>query len=335
MTPEPILLVGGSGMVGRWAAKFLREAHADVKILMGGRDLAKAQEVAADIGNAEGVEVDMGAPELGLGDRSVSAVALFFADPSLATLRYAQARGLPHIGISSALHAIGPEVAAFVHKPTSSAIVLGTEWLVGAATVPALNIAKDFGRIDEIYIGALIDEQDTGGPEQSLDYDRAMASRPSVLTRRDGGYFWRAGDDVQGSFRSADGTEMQANGMSLVDVVALATETGASNVHLDLAVGVSSTRRRGEAMSTEIIIEMAGEDHAAKPLRTRHAVVYPGGQLPLTGFGVAMLIERLTGLDGKPKTSPGLYFPYQLLDHAAYLTRLEKTGGQILDLGAQ
>lgn len=334
MTAEPILLVGGSGMVGRWAARFLREAHADVKILIGGRDLARAEAVAAEIGNAEGVEIDMANADLGLGDRLVSAVALFFADPSLAALSYAQTRGLPHIGISSALHAIGPEVAAFVHKPNASAIVLGTEWLVGAATVPALNIAKGYGRVDTIYIGALIDEQDTGGPEQSLDYERATAARPPVLTRREGGYFWRAGDDVQGGFRSADGTEVQAYGMSLVDIVALATETGASNVHLDLAVGLSSTRRRGEGISTEIIIELAGEDHAGTPLRTRHAVVYPGGQLTLTGLGVAMLIERLIGLDAKPKTSPGLYFPYQLLEQDAYLARLEKTGGQILDLGS-
>ena len=67
-------------------------------------------------------------------------------------------------------------------------------------------------------------------------------------------------------------------------------------------------------MSTEIIIELAGEDHAGRPLRTRHAVVHPEGQMPLTGLGVAMVLERLVGLDGKPPTPAGLYFPYQLLD---------------------
>lgn len=54
--------------------------------------------------------------------------------------------------------------------------------------------------------------------------------------------------------------------------------------------------------------------------------------MPLTGLGVALILERLIGLDGKPATPPGLYFPYQLLDPATYLARLEQAGGKILEL---
>ena len=327
----PILLVGGSGMVGQLTARYLRAAHPDVPILISGRDLTKASQVAAEIGNAEAVTIDLAADDLGLGDRPVSAVALFFTDATLSVMRFAQARGVPHIGISTALHAIGPEVASFIHKPNANAVVLGTEWLVGAATVPALQLAKDFGRIDTIKIGALIDEQDTGGPEQGLDHDRAMASRPPALSRRDGQYIWQAGEEAGGNFQSADGTELEGFALSLVDVVGLGNETGALNVELNLAVGISSTRRRGEPLSTEIIIEMGGQDPAGKPLRTRHAVVYPG-QLLLTALGVAMLVERLIGLDGGPAISPGLYFPYQVLDHDTYLARFKQEGGQILKL---
>jgi hypothetical protein len=45
-----------------------------------------------------------------------------------------------------------------------------------------------------------------------------------------------------------------------------------------------------------------------------------------------MLLERLIGLDGNRPTPPGLYFPYQLLDPAAYLHRLKRTGGSIVKL---
>jgi hypothetical protein len=122
---------------------------------------------------------------------------------------------------------------------------------------------------------------------------------------------------------------MEASGFSSIDVVGLAAATGAPNVQFNLASGVSSTRRQGRPKSTEIIIELAGDDLQGQPLRTRHAVVHPAGAALLTGLSVAMLLERLLGLDGQPPTPPGLYFPYQLLDACAFLKRLEQEGGQL------
>jgi len=52
----------------------------------------------------------------------------------------------------------------------------------------------------------------------------------------------------------------------------------------------------------------------------------------LTGIGVAMILERLIGLDGEPPTPPGLYFPHQVLDSTAYFARLTQIGGTISKL---
>ena len=227
---------------------------------------------------------------------------------------------------------MGPEVAAYMHRPHAAAVVLGVEWLVGAVTVPTLEFAREFGRVDDIAIGALLDEQDTGGPATASAL-QSMAVTPSeALTRRDGAFFWRSGNGVKAKFRAVDGTEMEAVGNSPYDVVGLAAATGAPNVQFNFALGVSSTRRRGEPMSTEIVIELAGEDRAGKPLRTRHAVVHPEGQMPVTGLGVAMVLERLMGLDGNPPTPAGLYFPYQLLEPTTYFACLKQIGGAVLTL---
>ncbi len=334
MSSAPILLMGGSGAIGRQTARSLRAAHPDVPLLIGGRDLAKSEEAAAEIGGAEGVVLDPAAADLGLGERPVSAVGVFYMDHGIAGLRFAQARGVPHISISSGVYEIAPEVATYMHKPDAAPVVLGYEWLVGAATVPTLEFAKAFGRVHDIVIGALVDEQDTGGPAVAADFERLTKMMPAALTRRGGSYVWRDGDDAKAGFRAVDGTEMEASGFSSIDVVGLAAATGAPNVQFNIATGVSSTRRRGEPLSTEIIIELAGEGHAGEPLRTRHVVVHPGGSAPLTGLGVAMVLERLIGLDGDPPTSPGVYFPYQLLGSAAYLARLGQTGGEVLMLEA-
>lgn len=329
-----LLLIGGSGTVGRWAARFLRAAHPEMPLLIGGRDLAKANEAADEVGGAEGVVVDLAAGDLGLGERPVSAVAVLFTDERVAGLRFAQARGVPHLSISPGIIEIAPEVAAYIHRPEASAVVLGTEWLVGATTIPTLEFAKAFGRVDDITIGALLDEQDAFGPAANADLERQTKTMPAALARRDGAYVWRTGDDAKATFRAVDGTEMEASALSPYDVVGLANATGAPNVQFNLAVGVSSSRRRGGPLSAEIVIELAGEDREGRPLRTRHAVVHPEGQMPPTGLGVAMVLERLTGLDGKPAVPAGLYFPYQLLEPAAYLARLKESGGVILELDA-
>lgn len=332
MSLNPILLIGGSGAIGRQTARFLRAAHPNAPLLIGGRDLAKAEAAATEIGGARGVVLDLTAADLGLGECPVSAVAIFYMDHAVAGLRFAQARGVPHLSISSGVFEIAPEIATYMHKPDAAPVVLGYEWLVGATTVPTLDLAKEFRRVHDITIGALVDEQDTGGPTVAGDFEYLAKMMPAALTRRDDVYIWREGDDAKAKFRAIDGTGMEASGFSSIDVVGLAAATGAPNVQFNTASGVSSTRRHGEPMSTEIIIELAGEDHAGRPLRTRHAVFHPEGSAPLTGLGVAMILERLTGLDGAPATPAGLYFPYQLLEPTAYLARLKQSGGKVLNL---
>ncbi len=332
MSPHPLVLVGGSGAVGRWAARFLRAAHPDLPLLIGGRDLGKAQAAAAEVGGAEGVALDLAAEGLGLGGRPVSAVAVVLRDEGVAGLRFAQAHGVPHVSISPGVHEIAPEVAAYMHGPEAAPVVLGAEWLVGATTVPTLEFARQFRTVRDIAIGALLDDEDVGGPAQAADLERVTKVPSPALARRDGAFVWRVGDEAKATFRAVDGTEMQASALSPYDVVGLATATGAPNVQFNLATGVSSTRRRGERMSTEIIIEIAGEDHAGRPLRTRHAVVHPDGQMPPTGLGVAMVLERLMGLGGNSAVPAGLYFPYQLLEPAAYLDRLQQSGATVLTL---
>lgn len=332
MPQAPILLMGGSGAIGRQTIRYLRAAHPGIPLLIGGRDLAKAENAAAEIGDAQGVVIDPAADDLGLGERRVSAVAAFYMDHAVAGLRFAQARGVPHLSISSGVFEIAPEIATYMQKPNAAPVVLGYEWLVGATTVPTLDLAKAFGKINDIVLSALVDEHDGGGPTVAVDFEHLNRMMPAALTRRNGTYVWREGDDAKTKFKAADGVEVEGSGFSSIDVAGLGAATGAPNVQFNMASGMTSTRRGGGPMSTEIIIELAGENHAGEPLRTRHAVVHPQGAAPLTAIGVAMIFERLLGLDGKPPTPPGLYFPYQLLEAADYLARLSEDGGAVLQL---
>ncbi|WP_062383808.1 hypothetical protein [Pseudomonas abietaniphila] len=335
MSRHPILFMGGSGAIGQRTAQALRAAHPEIALLIGGRDLAKTQQAAEQLGCAQGIVTDPAADDLGLGDRQVSAVVVFYMDHTLAGLRFAQKRGVPHLSISSGVFEIAPEIATYMHRPDIAPIVLGYEWMVGATTVSTLSIASAYGRVRDIVINALVDEQDSGGPTVARDFEHLSKMLPAALSRRDGGYIWREGQDAKVSFHAVDGTKLEGNGFSSIDVVGLAAATGAPNVQFNLATGVSSTRRQGQPMSTEIIIELAGEDLNGAPLRTRHAVVHPKGAAYLTGLSVAMLLERLLALDGRPAPLPGLYFPYQLLEADLYFKRLAQEGGELRRLPTQ
>ena len=76
MSFDPILLLGGSGAIGHQTARALRATYPDVPLLIGGRDLAKAQAAAAKAGHAQGVAVDPTRADLGLGAHNVSAVVV-------------------------------------------------------------------------------------------------------------------------------------------------------------------------------------------------------------------------------------------------------------------
>jgi nucleoside-diphosphate-sugar epimerase len=113
-TMDPILLAGGSGLVGQWVARHLRAAHPDVPLLIGGRDQVKAQTLAIRLGAAEAVELNSDTEGLGLGDRPVAAIATLYRDEHLTALRLAQSQEVGHISISAGPHEIAPEVAAFM-----------------------------------------------------------------------------------------------------------------------------------------------------------------------------------------------------------------------------
>ncbi|MCK1446741.1 MULTISPECIES: hypothetical protein [unclassified Bradyrhizobium] len=122
MSLDPILLIGGSGVVGRHAARYLRAAAPGVPLLIGGRNLAKARKAAEEVGHAAGVALDLAAPDVGIGDQEVCAVAVLLRDEALSGFRFARRRSLPYIGISTGIEEIGIEVAGFMQDPTRSAM---------------------------------------------------------------------------------------------------------------------------------------------------------------------------------------------------------------------
>ncbi|MFI8875647.1 saccharopine dehydrogenase [Streptomyces sp. NPDC055243] len=329
--PESVLILGGSGQAGAGAAALLRRWHPALPLTIAGRDIDRAQRVADELGAATAVTIDLASSDLGLpADHGYSAVVAALWDNHLHGLRYAQRHGVPYLSISSGLVEVAPEVVASAQQASASAVLMASHFCAGAVVLAALHLAREFERIDTIRIGAVLDEQDTGGPAGIADLERWSTVTSAGLVRRDGVFTWVSGTDAQVDVPSADGGVLPGQSIAVLDVPSLALATGAPNVRFDFAVGESAGRHHGEPASFEARIDLEGVGRKGAPLSTSRYLLHPAGQRPLTALSIALGVERLLGLRGEA-VPPGIHSPEALLDPAYAVERMVETGATFVD----
>lgn len=323
---EPVLVIGGSGLVGSRMVRALRRLQPQLPIAIGARDLGRAQALAEEIGHARAVAVNMKRTDLGLPAQPWAAVVVFLKDESLGTLRFAQDRRLPYIAFSDFSFEIAPLVASHIARPERSPILMLGQLLGGTVSLSTLYFARELQRVDEIAIGGLLDAADSGGPAAQGDMERVTRAAPNPLIRQGGRFLFVRGEAQQRELVSADGERFTGTAYPLLDVASLAAASGASSLRVDLAV---RPRKLGSGPQTEVLVELTGCDHQGKPSGIRFSMHDADFHARLSAYGAALALERLLGLDGGEPVPPGLYNPEQLLDAARVVARLRELGSTI------
>lgn len=321
-----ILLVGGSGVVGRQAARWIRQRQPDAALLIGGRNMDTAGAIAEQVGNARPLKIDMDKPRLGLADDvKVSAVVMLAPDDGLNGLAYAQDQGVPFLSIVNGLVEVGPEIALFAHNATAAPVILASHWMGGAATFLALKLAQRFEVTRSITLGAIIDENDQAGPTALEDMERVHESAPPALIFKDGRRTWLTGDAVKAPLRAIDGRSLEASAFSTFDTASLYVATGARNIRFDLASGSSSSREAGGEPAAEIVVEVEG-DVDGRAQRVRGTLEFKEGLASLTGLCVALAVGAALGLEGRSALKAGMSLPELLWRPDDYLEQLAHSG---------
>ena len=324
-----ILFAGGSGFVGRTAVRWFRKMHPSVRVLIGGRNLQAAGEVAQEVDAAEAVVIDLDKHHLGLGDDvTVAAVVMLAPEAGLRGLSYAQDLGVPYLNINAAVTESGPELAMFAHRATSAPVVLASHWMAGAAMFLALNSAKGFDSVQSIKLGAMVDEQDPVGPAALEDMERVHGMAPPALVFEGGRRVWLSGDAAKGKIELIDGRSLDATAFSTFDTVSLYAATGAPDIRFDLLNGESSSRRRGGEAAHEIVVEIEGEADG-RMTRSRSTLEFKQGTASLTGLSIVLSLASVLGLGDRAPASPGLYLPELLSDPEWFLDKLRSVGANI------
>jgi hypothetical protein len=324
---HPVLLLGGSGVVGRRVARALRRLHPDLPIVLAARDVAKATAVAAQVGGpTTATRVDLAREDLGLAGASFGAVVTLLKDPWLNSLKFAQARGTAYLSFASFAFEIGPEVAHFVERPQSAPILLLGHVFGGVGTLAALHLARGFKKVESIALAGVVDADDQGGPSSQADFERLGASVPSALIREDGLWRWVASEEAGREVVDVSGVKRQGGALTLLDVVSLAAATAARSIRVDLAAREAV---HGRGAATELIVEIAGEDHEGAAKQARLEITDDDVYANLSAYGAALATEKLLGLAGHAAPGPGLYHPESLLAPEAALQRLQTLGAKI------
>lgn len=326
---NPFLIVGGYGTVGTQTVKFLRQFRPDLPLALAGRDVRKAQAAAHAIGNAVGVAVDTRRTDLGLPPGlKISGIAVLTNDLSTHPAKYAVREGIPYTSIATQLTHLAPKLAVQVGGRERSASLLQDTSFAGTLVLAALEVMRRFSSVDRIAIGAVMDEQDLGGPASQSDAEDFGDKAPGFLLAAGE---WVQPDAGQGSrsFSLLDGTTYRGESFPSFDVPELAAKSDASAIRLDFALSETPGRRATGQPSVEIVYEITGMLADGERAELKAQLSHAGGQTALTGIGVAVGIEALLGWPGTGVVAPGLYLPSTLIDPAHMVRRLEQAGARL------
>jgi hypothetical protein len=325
---HPVLLVGGSGVVGRVAAQTLRRFQPELALIIGGRDLPKAEALAREVGPAQAVSIDLAREDLAVAG-PVSAVVTLLKEDSLNALKFAQQRRVPLIAFSNWSFDIAPEVAQFAHRPDAAPVLLLGHVLGGAVIASTLHFARGLHAVRAIELGIVIDSDDGGGPATAGDFDRITQNVPKPLLLHAGKWLWAGEELATRTFVDAAGIQRRGQALPSLDVPSLAAATRASSVRMDFAIRDAATRPAGRGPAHSVGIEIEGEDHSGRAGRFRHALLGEGSHSTTSAYGAALAIERVLGLAGGGPLVPGLYQADGVLDPGATVARLRELGVHI------
>ena len=330
-------------MVGSQVAAAVRAAHPELRLLIAGRSAEKAARAAEQLGDAEGVALDVSRPEP-LGTLRPAAVIAVVNDPHDHLLRDALRLGVPLLDITRWTERVRAAAAVVTAAAPTAPVLLSSGWMAGIISAIAAGLARDLARVDEIDISVLYALQDKAGPDSAEYMDRLATPFEVTIDGR----LQRVrplGDGRSVAF--PDGKTAKVYRFDTPDQLTLPETTGARTAAARIGFDSATTtgllvalvrsggwrlisgdrftalRRKllynpGPGAGHQVVLDLTGADAGGRPAHVRATVSDPLGQTHLTAVAALVQLDRLLGLDGAPPPEPGLSYPDTdpRLDHA-------------------
>lgn len=336
MDEKSILIVGGYGVVGEQAAKMLRARNPGLTLLIGGRNTRKASDLAARLGHAEAVEIDISKPEhlVALTPRP-DAILSCVHDPEDSLLLGAAQLGIPFVEIAGSSDNFHERLSKINALSLSAPIMLASNWLAGIPAILSRAAAETLATVDSIEVDSLYSLEDKAGPDTAVFSDHLTRS---FHVFENGKTMSRKPYTNGKSVKFSGGLSATAYAFDCQDHMTIPQATNARNVYVSLAIdspmltvgaaflaragilklfnlpSMKRARRaiffnHGEGAAHELVIQVKGTANDKSPKTVKISVTDPLGQSHLTACGAVLGLERVLGLGTAPIFEPKIYFP--------------------------
>jgi len=352
VSSQDILIVGGSGVVGRRIAAELAPAYGG-RVVLAGRSLERAGMMAGLVGHGVRARViDVDIPHAIDGALEGSAVVVNCIDqPHRLLLRAAIDRGLCYTDITPHLTQLG-RGAAFEEidasaRASGARLVLGTGIVPGISNVIVRTLANALGGVDEIETALLLDAADISGPasfayfvqELAMSFDvhvdghdhrRRAFSEPRIVDFLPPvgprlSYLFPFSDQVlyprtlgvrTAITRLAINPPWLARGLSLLSATGIVSLLASESVRGLLGRG-KRDRPSKEGAPFALRVDVRHGSHS------RHATLAGRTQADAAALGAAGVARALA--EGMVQ-APGAWMPEQVIAPAPFLARLAAHG---------
>lgn len=347
-----VVLVGGTGVVGEQVARLMRALHPSVSIVVTGRNLAKAQALASEIGGeAAAADISKPSPLASVPGR-IDAVAATVGDPDDHLLRDAILRGAAFVDIARGTAAQSRAYVTASLLDVTAPVIFASNWMAGVPAILARKLTAEFAAVDAVSIDILFYGSDKGGPD-SQGVDETLSHPFAARIGGDWRYRPQMSDGKRVQFPS--GLSRTAYRMNFADQTTVALSSGAQDVSIRLALdsafnsaamrfivhsglwaaiqgpsfgwlrkALTHNPSKGGARH-EFVVEAWGRLTDGSQAWRKIEVLDPNGQSHLTAIGVVANLERALGLVGPP-LRPGAAAPETHADPGRLLSLLEVEG---------
>ncbi len=318
---QQIFIAGGYGMIGGNLATQLRARFPESTLILAGRTPQKGEALAAKLGNALTVSLDLLSGEIPQLAATSQLIISAVPDPKHALGEFAIRHNIAFIDITvGTADGYAPLLnMATQYQATSPVVPLG--YYEAGMFLPLVDkLSRQFSSIDSVRLTALHDPEDPIGAvtEQELTQELAPA-----FVREEG--IWRY-TSAQDEIDLISGERVETTPFGILDVSAVAAMTNAESIRLDVAMGISEGQRKSAKASVELYVDMQGINDSGIPEAKRIIASDPQGQAHFTALGVVTVIEAMF-----ESSFTGFVLPEQLLKPEVALAAMQQAGVELIE----